>query len=133
MDLDKINEAQSELETALRSDLRIPAIKAVRALTGGGLREAKAVVDAMFAHINSVEFRSASMQVKVEPEATPNQWAHYIVHSNDGHYDNVVHFKGASWNFDDAMNYAQGRMDDCDEKVTVAKVIATTKRTLVTL
>lgn len=130
--LNSFNTAE-DFANYVRNGEKIGAIKTLRAMLNVGLKEAKDMVETL------PQFRavgvplSASMQVRVEPEATPNQWAHYIVHSNDGHYDNVVHFKGASWNFDDAMNYAQGRMDDCDEKVTVAKVIATTKRTLVTL
>jgi Ribosomal protein L7/L12 C-terminal domain. len=134
MTIEEINAAQAELEAALRGDMHIPAIKAIRALTGAGLRESKAVADAMFAHITRVTTACEYRQpMPYEPTAAEDQSAHYVVISEYPDSWSVVHFRDEGWsNLDEAMNYAKGKVDVVND-VMVAKVIATTKRTLVTL
>jgi len=130
MTIEEIAAAQIELEAALRGDMHIPAIRAIRALTGAGLREAKAVADAMFAHITRV---TTTCEYRAVPVDHDND--HHIVAVDDGHYTEVIHFRD-SHSRADALTCAKGKLDCYDNSqfnITVAKVIATTKRTLVTL
>lgn len=108
----------------VRNGEKISAIKTLRVIMNIGLKEAKDMVETL------PQFRAVDVPLSASMQ---DQSAHYIVHLNNGTNDHVVDFHSASWNFDEAMNYAQSRMDGYDEKVTVAKVVATTKRSLVTL
>jgi len=132
MDIDTLNAAQSRLETFLRNDQRINAIKEIRTIANTGLREAKAIADAMrnimgFSDVPA--YRSTADYIPVEPN--PND-AHYVVCYRSGGEDYVHNFRDDNDNRDQAMDLARDKLQYVSDSanVTVAKVIATTKRTL---
>jgi hypothetical protein len=130
MTFEEINEAQQRLTTFIREDKKISAIKEIRTLTGGGLRESKAVLDALM----MVPLRTVEAHAVTHYTAVQEQNAHYVVISEYPDDTSVTHFRddGAWSSISEAMSYAKGKVDVVND-VMVAKVIAATKRTLVTL
>jgi len=107
MDTNTLNEYADELFIALQADRKINAIKAIRAMTGGGLYEGKAVVEAIFKAFNR-----------------PQDFNPYAAVEDNSEYMVTVAGENSTWTHTFASEQAAIDYADGYRNVTVGKVIA---------
>jgi hypothetical protein len=121
MNVEQLHAEKMLLLQALNDSRRIGAIKAVRAITGAGLMEAKTVIDAVFDSMVGVPapaYRSAADYIPDPKEET-------IMILEDGRAVEHLSYTGA---LSDAINMAEGtvKRDECIH-VQVFRLIAESK------